>query len=79
MRVKLILIVVVWLSVSLVAGGTRTQAPPPFNPQCKAFLAGAAARWDYQINQWTFDGIDITDPDWDEACQAFLKIQSRWP
>lgn len=43
--------------------------------QRRAFLAGAACGWHPALDRWVFDKIDRTDPDWEEAYQAWRKAE----
>lgn len=43
----------------------------------RAFLAGAACGWHPALDRWVFDKIDRTDPDWEEAFQAWRAAEPR--
>lgn len=67
------LIILLFL-LGLFAGGTRHTIE---DIQRRAFLAGAAAAWHPGLDRWVFNKIDRTDPDWEEAFQAWRATEKR--
>lgn len=53
------------------------QLPTVEDVERRAFLAGAAARWQPRGDRWTFDGIDRSDPDWEMVFQLWRKAEPQ--